>query len=401
MRVAYVRRKMSLFGTGEKLGRHVEDALTALRPQREATVSRHTIDSKLDLMPAEERESKEKEYGCIRRIPFDEFVTGLRESYHMAMEQGLDVGEAVFIMPKHEGGLFIKNATTSSWWVLMVLSEVEETFRIQPWQVVPLKDDRHFELSGQAAQATQFVYVDDAMYSGKQAAAAITTWAAAVEDAALFVIVPFCTTFAKASVEEIFDDDESTLVMCCANDILTTNQCIGSELYSPELTSTYFDHKLPDTHSTLGYIEHFIDCDKTLVGLNEDGTDECILPPYKNPSGEPPKKVELTTHDINTYSRAQLQNAYYILPQSWDSFAAFDIPEGVKWSHVIIPGQHDTYVTRLKAEDTVFVMCGYGEQRRRLNFQEQKDCRRVLTRRVGETHVTAATLKDGVVFSMG
>ena len=318
---------------------------------------------------------------CTRRISFPEFCGSLVASYKKAVSKGFDASKAVFLLPKNGYSKIICAATTSSWWVLSLLSELVPEFRIQPWQVCNgLSLDI---VNGKVESSSQYAYVDDAMYSGTQATDVAGTWkdrmngeiydSAPKRNRALFFLVPYTTRYAEQRLQAVITETPSNVMhLCSVKYIATLDECTMEKghptKYNNGVTGTYFDHKFPDSLSTLQSLASFVDCD--MEGYVRGNI--CILPPYKNSllfSNHEPEKSLANILDANSnprthphISKKRVEHAYYVLPNTWTLFNRFRLPTDeagnilVKWSHVLIPGQHETYVAKLP-ENALVVNC--------------------------------------------
>lgn len=202
----------------------------------------------------------------VNRILFDQFCNQLVRSFNKCKKKGLDIRSAVFLIPKDD--TLPEIATASSWWVLSLLSELVDEFRIQPRQIVFGEDEKSIADSG----ASQFVYVDDAMYSGTNACTMVEAWIAAMKGkvSKLFVLVPYSTSSAMNRLRSNLSKGETdALISGVCENIPSVYELTGatykeedkeyddqyvhendSKSLSDEHTFTYFDHKFPDDTST-------------------------------------------------------------------------------------------------------------------------------------------------------
>jgi len=268
--------------------------------------------------------------------------------------------EAVFLIPKQVADArHIHVATTSTWWAMIILSELHPTFRLQPQQIVSLN-----KVDALLGGWTHFVYVDDAMYSGKQTRDVVSQLCVRVippKKVKLFVVVPYVTRVAIRLIEsELARSDRGAyveLVWCHTNIIQTTGECVGqraggfdymSRIDDPEHplppTMVYFDHKFPDILSTDQVIKNLLKCN------DEAKEDECIVPPYKN-RVEPDKNLYFTQDILyiqsEKMSELKKEFTFYIMPYTWDEFRSVRIPPHVKWSQLLVPGEHELYASKL------------------------------------------------------
>lgn len=281
----------------------------------------------------------------IHHVSFDAFTRHLSRVYEIAVRSGFAAHNAVFLVPKRQSA-----PTTSTWWTMMLLSELSDSFRPRPAYVFCTADDA---LRSHTAHTRTYAYVDDAMHSGAQAMALVAFWHECMRlrgdhDARIHIIVPFATNRSVTLLKERFGD----ACVVHVSSIVRTLGDIDPDL-PPEthhLTTTYFDHTFPDDVSCAQSISAYV------TNARGEGR-ACIVPPYKNVLAPP--DVPATPIRVS-FDAVDCARAYWVLPDHDQSLRTARVPEDTPWSRILIAGFHDTLAARL--EDNVqFVFLGPEE----------------------------------------